>query len=190
MIKNLLKIFSVFLVIFCIQTIVASETQLRGYQAISLAKGSFLKAVSVREICTATSKAGDYVYFLNPADVYIGETNIIPKNSIYIGLIEDVTEAVEGVNASMKIRILQLRTPSGTDYNLDAYVYWRGKTMVGGDLAEAEYYTRMPHYTSGMPKGYLQYVPTSIRKFGTQRTIFAGEEVTFIMNKNVPLYKN
>lgn len=184
---NLLLIFAAFLFIFskgyC-------ETGLRDYKAISLVKGSFLKAISLREISTSTVKAGDIEYFINPEDVYIGETNVIPKNSVYIAQIESVTEAVEGVHAAMKIKIIKLKTTKDVEYNMDAYVWWKGSTTVGGDLAQSEYYARMPHYTTSMPKGVLQLVPTSIRHFGEPRAIKAGEEVTFIMNKNIPLYGN
>ncbi len=167
-----------------------SETQLRDYKAISLVKGSFLKAVSLREISTSTAKVGNLEYFINPEDVYIGETNVIPKNSLYIGRVESVTEAVEGINAAMKIKIIKLKTTKDVVYDMDAYILWKGTTTIGGDLAESEFYMKMPHYTTSMPKGVLQLVPTSIRYYGEPRAIKAGEEVTFIMNKNIPLYGN
>ncbi len=190
MFKQLLKAVFIITIAAAVTMSASSETNLRDYKAISLVKGSFLKAVSLREISTSTAKVGDIEYFINPEDVYIGETNVIPKNSIYIGKVESVTEAVEGVNAAMKIKIIKLKTTKDVVYDMDAYVYWKGTTTIGGDLAQSEFYVKMPHYTTSMPKGVLQLVPTSIRYFGEPRAIKAGEEVTFIMNKNIPLYGN
>ena len=73
-------------------------------------------------------------------------------------------------------------------YKLDAYLYWNNTTTVGGDLAEVQYYTRMPHYPGTWKKGVLQFVPTSIRYFGKPTVIKAGEEVTFVMNSDVKLF--
>jgi hypothetical protein len=187
--KNLLKIFSFVTAIVLMHAMAFAEVKLKDYKAVSLAKGSFLKAVSLREVSTSTVKTGDFVYFINPSDIYIGESNVIPKNSIYTGRIESVIEAVEGVNAAMKIKIMQLNTPDDVEYTLDAYVFWNGTTTVGGDLAQVEYYAKMPHYTTQTPKGVLQLVPTSVRYFGKPRVIKAGEEVTFILNKETPLYR-
>lgn len=194
MLKKSLIIFSIFvftLTVFCLQYNTAkADTTLRSYKSVSLVKGSFLKAISLREVSTSVVKAGDLVYFINPCDVYIGETNVIPKDSVFTGMVESVVAAVEGVNEAMKIKIIKLSTTKGVNYNMDAYVYWKGTTTVGGDLSIVEYYAKMPHYTTSTPKGVLQLVPTSLRTMGEPRYLRAGEEVTFIINNDIPLFGN
>lgn len=165
------------------------ETHLRNYKPINLAKGSFLKAISQRDISTSTAKVGDIEYFINPADVFVGESNVIPKNSVYLGEIEEVIEAVEGINAAMKIKIYKVITPDRNEFALDANVYRNGSTRIGGDLAQVAYYTRMPHYPGDWKKGALQLVPTSIREMGHPTVIRTGDEVTFIINSDLSLYK-
>lgn len=165
------------------------ETHLRNYKPINLAKGSFLKAISQRDISTSTAKVGDIEYFINPADVFVGESNVIPKNSVYLGEIEEVIEAVEGINAAMKIKIYKVITPDRNEFALDANVYRNGSTRIGGDLAQVAYYTRMPHYPGDWKKGALQLVPTSIREMGHPTVIRTGDEVTFIINNDLSLYK-
>lgn len=190
MIKTFLKYICVVTIFFAVQILSDAEVTFRGYQPISLVKGSFLRAINLREISTDTSKIGDYVYFINPSDVFIGETNVIPKDSIYQGVVESIIEPLEGINAAMKIKIVKLITTNKIEYNMDAYVMWKGTTTIGGDLADVQYYARMPHYTTSVPKGYLQLVPTTLRYNGQPRALRAGEEVTFIMNSDVPLYRN
>lgn len=175
--------------IFCIMQSSNSETNLRNYKSIQLAKGAFLKAISQREISTSTVKAGDVEYFINPCDVFVGESNIIPKDSVYLGQVEQVLEAVEGVNASMKIKIYKVITPERKEYAIDANVFWKGSTTIGGDLSEVAYYTKMPHYPGDWRRGALQLVPTSIRAPGKPTVILAGDEVTFIINNDLSLYK-
>ncbi len=175
--------------VFAIQSISFAETNLRNYKSIQLAKGSFLKAISQREISTSTAKAGDVEYFINPADVFVGTSNVIPKNSVYLGEVEEVMEAVEGINASMKIRIYKVITPDRNEFAINANVFKNGSTTIGGDLAEVAYYTKMPHYPGDWKKGALQLVPTTIRSMGQPTVIRAGEEVTFIINDEHSLYK-
>ena len=166
-----------------------AETNLRNYKSIQLAKGSFLKAISQREISTSTVKAGDIEYFINPADVYVGTSVIIPKNSVFLGEVEEVLEPVEGINAAMKIKIYKFITPDRDEIAIDANVYKDGSTTIGGDLAPVAYYTRMPHYPGDWKKGTLQFVPTTIREHGKPTVIRAGEEVIFIINNEHSLYK-
>lgn len=183
---------SLFICTLCINFLAPkaeSDTNLRNYKPINIAKGSFLKAINQRDISTSTVKAGDVQYFINPADVYIGTSNVIPKNSVYLGEVEEVLEAVEGINAAMKIKIYKVITPSRDEYALDAYVYWKGSTTIGGDLAPVAYYTKMPHYPGDWKKGALQLVPTSIREKGKPTVLRAGDEITFIINNDLSLYK-
>ena len=177
-----------FLISFSANQIFA-DTTLRNYKPISIAKGSFLKAINQRDISTSTVKVGDVQYFINPADVYIGSSIVIPKNSVYLGVIEEVLEAVEGINASMKIKIYKVITPEKKEFGLDANVYYKGSTRIGGDLAAVSYYTKMPHYPGDWKKGALQYVPTTIREMGHPTVIRAGDEVTFIINSDLNVYK-
>ena len=186
--KRIINFLFIIFLLFTSSVVCFAEAQLRGYKPASLAKGTFLKAISQREISTATVHAGDLEYFISPIDVFMGESNIIPKNSVYVARIESVTEAVEGINAAMKIRVFKVITPTEKQYKLDAYLYWNNTTTVGGDLAEVQYYTRMPHYPGTWKKGVLQFVPTSIRYFGKPTVIKAGEEVTFVMNSDVKLF--
>ena len=58
-----------------------------------------------------------------------------------------------------------------------------------GDLAQIAYYTRMPHYPGVWKKGALQYVPTTIREMGHPTVIRGGDEVIFIINSDLSLYK-
>ena len=166
----------VFLCVCNFFNIALAGTNLRNYKPINIAKGSFLKAVSQRD-------------FINPADVFIGTSNVIPKNSVYLGEVQEVLEAVEGINAAMKIKIYKVITPDKNEYALDANVYWKGSTKIGGDLAAVSYYTKMPHYPGDWKRGALQLVPTTIREMGHPTVIRAGDEVTFIINNDLSLYK-
>ena len=59
----------IFLYIFFFNSAASADNNLRNYKSISIAKGSFLKAISQRTISTSTVKVGDIEYFINPEDV-------------------------------------------------------------------------------------------------------------------------
>ena len=190
--KSLSVIFLFFLMLmawFNVGTKANSETYLRNYKTIKLAKGSFLKAISLHDISSATTKVTDIHYFLNPADVFIGESNVIPQNSVFLGEVDEIIEAVEGINASMKIKIYKVITPDKDEYTLDANIIRNGSIRIGGDLTDVAYYAKMPHYAGTWENGVLQYVPTSIREMGRPAFIRAGDEVTIIINSDQSLYK-
>ncbi len=168
---------------------VFAETNLRNYKPIQLAKGSFLKAINQRDISSSTAKVGDIEYFINPCDIFVGTSNIIPKDSVYIGQVEEILSEVEGINASMKIRIYKVITPERSEFPINASIYQNGSTKIGGELAEVAYYTRMPHYSGNWKRGTLQLVPTSIRSQGKPVYLRAGDEVTFVINDEHSLYK-
>lgn len=180
---------SLFLIGFGIISKSNAETYMRNYKTIKLAKGSFLKAISLHDISSATTKVSDIHYFLNPADVFIGESNVIPQNSVFLGEVEEIVEAVEGINASMIIKIYKVITPDKDEYTLDANLIRNGSIRIGGDLTEVAYYTKMPHYAGTWKYGALQYVPTTIREMGRPAFIRAGDEVTIIINSDQSLYK-
>ena len=60
--------------------------------------------------------------------------------------------------------------------------------MIGGDLAEVAYYTRMAHYPGTWKYGALQFVPTSIRAQGRPTVIKTGDEVTIIINNDMSIF--
>lgn len=189
--KIILTIFIIFISFLCLNlqdNKAQSDTTLRNYRPVKIAKGSFLKAINQRDISTSTIKVGDVLYFINPADVFVGTSNIIPKNSVYLGEVLEVREAVEGINAAMIIKIYKVIKPDKKEYLVDAYVYRNGSTTIGGDLTAVAYYTRMPHYPGTWKHGALQYVPTTIREMGKPTVIRAGEEVTFLINDDLALF--
>ena len=61
--------------------------------------------ISREEINTLSADKEDKVTFLNLHDMYIYETNAIPKNSMFYGEVEEVKEPVRGRDASIKISI-------------------------------------------------------------------------------------
>ncbi len=159
----------------------ASIAQDTPQKPIILMKGTFLKAFLQKEISTQLADIGDKVYLINSLDMYVDDTNVIPSGSKLYGFIEDLREPVQGTNASVKIKIEKIITPSGVNIPVNAYVYGEDDNYLGGERTHAMYYNRMPHYIEGMGGGVLQFAPTDIRYPGQHLLIKAGSEQKVVL---------
>ena len=158
---------------------IAQMPELRPYAPVVIQKGAFLKAVNQRQITTAVADEGDEVTLIAPTDIWCGEAKIVPKNSIYQGIIEELHEPVQGTNASMKIKINKIIFPDKTEVPINAYVTNNSSNVLGGELTAPMEYTRIPHYIyyPRVYKGVLQYVPGNKRYFGHHLVVKPGAEL-------------
>ncbi len=186
--KNMKKILSIFTCILAL-TLNSPSIKAEGIQQTCtyIEKGTFLKAISPVEISTEEADVGDSVYFINTSDMYIGDINVIPKGSKLTGTVEDIREPVQGTNAAIKIKILNIITTDKKTIPVDAYLFGDNDNYIGGEMTPAAYYHRMPHYTKGWKAGVLQYTPSNIRSFGEHKVIKAGSEVLIILNEDLKL---
>ena len=168
-----------FSILICGGFAFAETPELKPYAPIVLPKGAFLKAVNQRQITTAVADEGDEVTFIAPTDIWCGEAKIVPKNSIYQGIIEELHEPVQGTNASMKIKINKIIFPDKTEVPINAYVTNNSSNVLGGELTAPMEYTRIPHYIyyPRVYKGVLQYVPGNKRYFGHHLVVKPGAEL-------------
>ena len=76
---------TLFIAVLCINYIAPvaiSDTRMRNYKPINIAKGSFLKAINLRDISTSTVKVGDI--FPEPYSGVLGEKCDLIENAVYI----------------------------------------------------------------------------------------------------------
>ena len=84
------------------------QLEMRNYDEITLPVGTFIPVITTQEISTETCPEGFKTKFISTTDLFMYETNIIPKNTEFFGYIEKIHEPVIGTNASMKIKITKL----------------------------------------------------------------------------------
>lgn len=189
--KNIYLILIIFCLVFTSFT--ANSTFAGSQESIPLkiSKGTFIKVLSLREICSASADTGDDVSFMNLLDMYVDETNVIPEKSIAYGYIEDVREPVQGLNGAMKIKINKIVTPEKKVIPINAYVFSPNDNYIGGDQTSPKYYVKIPHFTKGLGNGradgVLQYAPVNIREDGKPVIIKPGSELLLILKDDLKL---
>lgn len=177
--------------VYCSDFII-DNINLRPAKEISLPKGTLLKIYNIKLLSSQFLDEGDEVTMLSAADVYIGETNIIPEKTIFYGTVEKVNEPVQGTNAAITIKINKMITPEGIPYEISGYVSSNGSdTKLGGGRTPPLYYTRMPHYSTWKltkwKVGAAQYCETNTRQFGTHTIVKPGAELFLILQDNFDL---
>lgn len=180
---------SLFLLIAAFATFCACFAQdnldLRDYEGIEIPTGSFIPVISEQEISTAYCEEGTQVKFISTNDLYLYETNILPKDTEFLGYIEKINEPVVGTNASMKIKIIKLKLPDGFEMPMNAYIFTTNGNLIGGELTRPASYDKMPHYQKGFAYGTLQYVPGPARAMGEHTVVTSGADLMIILARPI-----
>ena len=141
-----------FCLIFCLAGVTKSEDfdnvqlDLRGYHTVQVPEGTFIPVMNAQEISTQYCSEGYKVSFIVTNDLYMYDTNIIPKETLISGYIEKINEPVVGTNASMKIKIFRLTLPDGFSMPVKGYIYTSNENIIGGELTSPSEWVKVPHY--------------------------------------------
>jgi len=162
--------------------------EMRDYDEIVLPVGSFIPVMTTQEISTETCPEGYKLKFIATSDLFMYETNIIPRNTEFFGYIEKINEPVIGTNASMKIKITKILMPDGFEIPTKGYIYTSNNNLIGGELTPPSEWVKIPHY-QGKFQGIswnhraatLQLRPGGKRSMGTHTKIPAGDQQIIIL---------
>lgn len=166
---------------FAEDTIPEVQFEIRDYDAIELATGTFIPVMNTSEVSTQNCPEGFKTMFIATNDLYLNDTNVVPVNTVFYGFVEDLHEPVIGTNGSMKIRIVKMVYPDGFETPVRGYIYSAKDNVLGGDMTAPVKYEKMPHYQSRYYPLTLQLRPGRERKMGVHTTLRAGEEKLIIL---------
>ncbi len=190
--KIVIKIFILIIVCLILGAgnffITVSAGSTSGFQNSSIiSKGVMLQAYPAKTISTAALNEGDTVYFINPADLWVNEVNVLPKNAYFRGYIEMLKMPIKGTNAAMIIKITEVILPDGTINRINGTVVQNGKTQLGGDLTPPASYNKTVHPREGMywkRAGVLQYVPSGDYEMGIHLTLPTSDMVFIMLDED------
>ena len=164
------------------------QLPMRDYDGIELPVGTFIPAVNAQDISTQYCPEGYKVKFIATNDLFLYETNIIPKGTEIYGYVEDIHEPVVGTHASMKIKITKLVFADNFEIPVKAYVYTTNNNIIGGGLTAPAELVKMPHYQQGFQGGFwfsrgptLQIRPGGKRLMGEHTRLNAGENIIIVI---------
>ncbi len=164
------------------------QLEMRGYNEVTLPEGTFIPVINTQEISTETCPEGYKVKFIATNDLFMYETNIIPRNTEFYGYIEKINEPVVGTNASMKVKITKIIMKDGFEIPIRGYLYTSNGNLIGGELTPPAEWVKVPHYQSkfqGISWNHrgatLQLRPGGKRCMGQHTKISAGEQQIIIL---------
>jgi hypothetical protein len=170
------------------------QLEMRGYDEITLPVGTFIPVITTQEISTETCPEGYKLKFIATNDLFMYETNIIPRETEFYGYIEKINEPVIGTNASMKIKITKIVMADGFEIPMKGYIYTSNDNLIGGELTEPSEWVKMPHYQSkfqGISWNHraatLQIRPGGRRSMGAHKKIPAGDQQIIILTAPTPI---
>ncbi len=170
--------------IFTLPNISAKATDEDSFQKIRA--GTFVKVMVMEEFSTLTADIEDELKFINTSDMYVYETNAIPKDTIFYGEAEDVLEPVEGKDGAIKILINKMVTPDKKVYKIKGHIYSDNDNYIGGKQTEPIYYRKVPQYNKGL-RPFLQVAPLNVFEMGKHTVILPGAELFLIIEEDIKL---
>lgn len=183
--KKIFALLILFMALLSAKCMADENYGLRDYTGLELSIGTFIPVVSTEEISTLYSDIGSKFEFISTNDMYISDTNVIPKNSEFYGYIEKLNEPVLGTNASMIIRIAKVKLPDGFEMPVKGYIYSSNNNLIGGELAPPSSYEMKPSMRQG-EKDVCGYVPGPARQMGKHTVLIAGSDLLIVLSG--PLY--
>lgn len=147
--------------------------------ATTLNAGTFILVDTKKILSTESLQEGDRVHFIAPADVWVDEVNIIPKNSIFTGYVSMLKMPIKGINGALKFKITHITLPTGETREIDGKITDGINDMFGGELAPPASYNQMTHlYQSRWHwSGTTQWVPSGEYEYGRHRGIKPGQKL-------------
>ena len=145
--KKLLVILGLIFFTSCVQADELPNVQLdiRDYDAIEIPAGTFIPVMNTQEISTQYCSEGYKVKFIATNDMYLHDTNIVPRGTEFYGYIEKINAPVVGTNAAMKIKITKMIYKDGYEVPVRGYLYTSNDNIFGGELTPPEKLLRIAH---------------------------------------------
>ena len=181
--KRFFLFLCLYLLIPCVQAEELPNIQIdiRDYHGIVVPAGTFIPVMNTQEISTQYCSEGYKVKFIATNDLYLHDSNIIPKDPEFYGYIEKINSPVIGTNAAMKIRISKMIYSDGFEVPLKGYLYTSNNNVFGGGISAPVKYTKMTQRQSRVKKTTLQLRPGYERKMGEHTTIPTGSNEIIVL---------
>ena len=185
--KKFLLILALIIMPYCAHTAELPNVQinLRDYHGIIIPEGTFVPVMNTQEISTQSCDEGYKVKFICTNDLFLHDTNIIPKDTEFYGYIEKINSPIIGTNASMKIKITKMVYTDGYEVPVRGYLYTSNDNLFGGGISEPAKYVRIAQRQQKIKKTTLQARPSYERKMGTHTTIAPGSNELIILTSPV-----
>lgn len=172
----------------CAEELDNIQLPMRDYDGVELSAGTFIPIINAQDISTEYCPEGYKVKFISTNDLFLHETNIIPKGTEFYGYIEKINEPVIGTHASMKIKITKLVFADNFEIPIKGYLYTTNDNLIGGGLSEPAEYIKVPHFQQRFQGRFwtyrgptLQIRPGATRKMGEHTRVNAGEDGLIIL---------
>lgn len=156
-------------------------------QELIIPEGSFFRGYIGQTVSSEFNNNGDLVKILITSDFTIKDKVILPKNSIFLGVISGLEKAQQGRDGMFSIDITNILFPDGKTLKAQGYVVSSKKDRVfGGGLSKRSGHKSSLHRSVAFGrKGTLQLLQNGPRKVGEETKIQMGQFVTILIEKPI-----
>lgn len=158
-----------------------------GFEIYTLRKGTPLFVLLQTPISTAVNQPLDSVDAAVSQDLYLGARLILSKHARLKGAITVLEKPIQGRNAILGIRFMEMTLPNGEKLPIQAYIKTdRSDHNWGGELTEGTKPMKVTHRVEGIGE-YNKLVFGGPRALGTHLKYSPGERWTIILDQPVSI---
>ena len=148
---------------------------------------SFFRGFMGQTVSSEFNNSGDMVKILIQSDFTIDDKVILPKNSVFVGVVKNLEKAQRGLNGYFSIDIVGLVFPDGRQFNAKGYIVSsKNNRTFGGELTRRAGHKTTLHRASPNGKyGVLELKQNGPRIMGKETKILMGEFVTIVLEEAI-----
>ncbi len=152
-------------------------------------KGSFFRGFIGQTVSSEFNNSDDIIKILIPSDFTIEDKVILPKNSLFVGVVKNLQKAQRGMDGYFSIDIIGLVFPDGRQFDVKGYVASNKNNRVfGGAFSRRSGHKTTLHRASPNGKyGVSELMQSGPRMFGKETKIVMGELVNVILEEPVQI---
>ena len=154
-------------------------------------KGSLIKVYTKIPLTTEHLEENSVVYFVVPSDVWVQEKKAFEAGDIFKGYVSELKMPVQGVNASMKVKITDIIKKEGYMEDVSGTLIFGNSDKLGGNLTNPASYNKsfFPRKVYGAKwGGTYRYVPSGEYEFGRHMVINMRDNLFVQLDEDYNVY--
>ena len=157
--------------------------------SLTIPAGSFYSAMLGETVSSEFNNNGDVIKILVSSDYTIANKVLIPKYSIFVGVVTNLEKAQRGQDGYFSIDVIGLVFPDGRKFDVKGYIpSSKDNRVFGGNFARRSGHKTVLHRSAAFHrKGTLELLQNGPRIMGKETKLPAGQVINVYISEPVKI---
>jgi hypothetical protein len=160
------------------------QPQQNGVVFYTLAENTTFVTTLETPLNTRNNQANDTFQMRSVYDTWLNEQIVIPKGSLFTGVVSQASFPVEGKNGELKLKVTQLELPTGQRLATEGSIFTNkeDKNKMGGETTQPVNARLIRYEVWGIGQ-YNRVMPAGSRAMGNHRHLPVGQMLRVRLDK-------